>query len=394
MSALVCRLIAQAFVLSACLIASPLALSAGSAGPVSIPGFYAAGSLPLADGQSLVSGGMRTAALGYHFALARVASDGTLDTTFGEGGVARAPVWGDYEFANQIALQPDGRILVGGLAGDPARPAECAYLDCGAPFAIVRFLQDGAVDPTFNGGQPVILRIGRLDPLHPAAEEGVRVDGISVAPSGMIYLYTLDPAGCSYCDIELVALTPDGSLDLGYISPSPVAQVDYVPVIEYYHAGLDHYFVTADRAEFTALDRGAFGSWKRTRVSFHAWPAGTAGHSPVCRLHANPAYGTVTHFLTPADSPEFAHGCDDLLDPKYGDAWLLESRDVFRVDVPDALTGTCPPGGVPVYRLWNRRADTNHRYTSSSALRTIMVATEGYVAEGFGADRVILCAAP
>jgi len=46
---------------------------------------------------------------------------------------------------------------------------------------------------------------------------------------------------------------------------------------------------------------------------------------------------------------------------------------------------------VPVYRVWNDRADTNHRYLTDLALRDVMVA-QGGVAEGYGPDRVDMCA--
>jgi chorismate synthase len=44
-----------------------------------------------------------------------------------------------------------------------------------------------------------------------------------------------------------------------------------------------------------------------------------------------------------------------------------------------------------VYREWNRRPDTNHRYTTSKAERDRMVALGG-VAEGYGPDAVAMCA--
>jgi hypothetical protein len=44
-----------------------------------------------------------------------------------------------------------------------------------------------------------------------------------------------------------------------------------------------------------------------------------------------------------------------------------------------------------VYRVWNRRADTNHRYTASRTVRDAMVA-QGYAAEGSGPDVVTFCA--
>jgi hypothetical protein len=46
---------------------------------------------------------------------------------------------------------------------------------------------------------------------------------------------------------------------------------------------------------------------------------------------------------------------------------------------------------VPVYRLWDNRADTNHRYTTSAAIRDQFIA-KGYVAEGYGTPPVAMCA--
>jgi len=46
---------------------------------------------------------------------------------------------------------------------------------------------------------------------------------------------------------------------------------------------------------------------------------------------------------------------------------------------------------VPVYRLYNNRADTNHRYTTSLAIRSQMIA-KGYIPEGYGPNAVAMCA--
>src|SRR6185312_13248451 len=47
----------------------------------------------------------------------------------------------------------------------------------------------------------------------------------------------------------------------------------------------------------------------------------------------------------------------------------LESLDVIYMTIPDASTGACPAGTTAVYRLWNARSDTNHRYTIDPILR-------------------------
>jgi hypothetical protein len=44
-----------------------------------------------------------------------------------------------------------------------------------------------------------------------------------------------------------------------------------------------------------------------------------------------------------------------------------------------------------VYRLWNHRVDSNHRYTTDAAIKAQMIAA-GSVAEGYGPDAVDMCA--
>ena len=77
----------------------------------------------------------------------------------------------------------------------------------------------------------------------------------------------------------------------------------------------------------------------------------------------------------------------------FGYSWGLEASEVFQMDLPDSVTGACPAGGVPVYRVFNQRTDANHRYTTSIAIRDQMVASGG-IAEGHGPNVLALCARP
>ena len=71
--------------------------------------------------------------------------------------------------------------------------------------------------------------------------------------------------------------------------------------------------------------------------------------------------------------------------------FVYEAPDVFHIALPDTTTGACPAATKTVYRLWNNRVDSNHRYTADASVKAQMQA-RGYVAEGYGPDAAIMCA--
>ncbi len=75
------------------------------------------------------------------FALARYNPDGTPDATFGSGGQVSTDFLGLEDDAFSLLIQPDGKIVAVGSANDPA-----AFYD----FAAARYLSDGALDTTFG----------------------------------------------------------------------------------------------------------------------------------------------------------------------------------------------------------------------------------------------------
>lgn len=158
-----------------------------------------------------------------------------------------------------------------------------------------------------------------------------------------------------------------------------------VTAVEYYHAGLDHYFTSADPAEIAALDAGVHAGWRRTGETLRIDAARVADTSGVCRFYLPPAFGD-SHFYSASPAE-----CADVRARFPG--FVLESEAVFAAALPEPGSGACAPGLVPVFRLWNGRADTNHRYTTSAALRAAMVA-RGAVSEGYGPAGVAFCALP
>jgi hypothetical protein len=164
------------------------------------------------------------------------------------------------------------------------------------------------------------------------------------------------------------------------------------PVIEYYYAALDHYFITQFKDEIAALDAGAHPGWVRTGQSFLAYRPGEGAGQPVARYYGLPSAGLDTHFFTLGFNVGdfmflFAHPAE----------WEKECNDAFDLDFPSYVVGnvlvqnSCAPGEVPVYRLWNQRVDSNHRYTTDPAIKAQMIA-KGYVAEGYGPDAIMMCA--
>ena len=154
------------------------------------------------------------------------------------------------------------------------------------------------------------------------------------------------------------------------------------PVVEYYHAAFDHYFVTDIPDEIDKLDKGVFVGWARTGESFPAYASPPTGSAGVCRFFSTSFSPKSSHFYTPD-----ANECGIV---KANANWQYEAT-VFGVLAPGP-TGNCPGGSVPVYRMYNngQGAAPNHRYTTSLATRTTMLG-KGWIAEGYGDLGVIMC---
>ncbi|MBK6776132.1 MAG: hypothetical protein IPG74_09930 [Flavobacteriales bacterium] len=118
-----------------------------------------------ADAKILVAGTSNNGAY-YEIVVLRYNSDGTLDPSFDGDGVAITNVGGG-SIAYAMALQADGKILVGGV-GNGAN---------GPDFALVRYNADGTLDISFDGDGMVTTEIS-------AGPD--RVNALAVQPDGRI----------------------------------------------------------------------------------------------------------------------------------------------------------------------------------------------------------------
>lgn len=171
-----------------------------------------------------------------------------------------------------------------------------------------------------------------------------------------------------------------------YLTPNDASPNGAVAAVEFYHAGLDHYFISTNPVEINDLDTGVHAGWVRTGFRFLAYPDAAhapAGASPVCRFYLKPAFGD-SHFFSgsPTECAETA--------AKFGNAWVYESPNVFYIQLPDQASGACPANTRPMWRFFHTTR-TNHRYTTEIAVRDDLRSNPEWLPEGYGPDAVIMC---
>lgn len=158
-------------------------------------------SLVVAGDNSIFVGGLTfsNTTNTYDFALAKYTSTGFLSGTFGAGGKTTANFPGVSEdLAYAVALQADGKILVGGHT----RSTASGPLD----FALARFQTNGTLDAAFGAGGLAVTDMGGIDD---------EIRSIVVLPSTEMDRIVV--GGFSNGDFALARYNrPDGTLDAGF----------------------------------------------------------------------------------------------------------------------------------------------------------------------------------
>lgn len=142
------------------------------------------------DGKILIAGDFRQVNGVARKGVARLLSDGSLDTTFGDPAVGGIVL--------SLALQPDGKVLLGGNFNSVSGTAR---------IRLARLLPDGTLDTGFQQGLS-------------GADNNVRA--IAVQPDGRIVI------GGDFTDVngmthyKVARLAPDGSIDATFQNPSSI----------------------------------------------------------------------------------------------------------------------------------------------------------------------------
>lgn len=211
-----------------------------------------------ADGSLVAAGGASNLDGSIDVALVRYAPDGTLDATFGNGGMVKLDLGGDDEFATGLVQQPDGRLVVAGtsnvggpyrmmfarlntdgsidttfgdsgvtlLGFEPDDQSQANWLlaqpdgklvaagvrvsatDLAADFAVARVTPDGQPDPSFDGDGTLVVDVGGSDDV--AGSVALQPDGKLVLAGFALGSADLLP------DAALVRVDASGALDPGF----------------------------------------------------------------------------------------------------------------------------------------------------------------------------------
>jgi serralysin len=154
----------------------------------------------LADGKILVAGyseyisySYPGSPLGYYstlenYSMIRLNADGTLDTSFGQGGAVIIDGEVDDDRAYYLAAQPDGKVIATSDAG-----------------VVQRFNADGSLDTSFGGGTgKVAVNSGSYD----------GAPAVTIGDDGSLYLTRI--RGAELDTLAITKLNVDGSIATNY----------------------------------------------------------------------------------------------------------------------------------------------------------------------------------
>jgi uncharacterized delta-60 repeat protein len=156
------------------------------------------------DGKILVAGGTSTGAA-TDFAVVRLHSDGSLDSSFGSGGKVITSFGPDNDYATAMKIQPGGKIVVGGTAFSNSTLND---------FAVARYHIDGSLDMSFGSGGKTRTDFFSLSDLGQA---------LAIQADGKILLSGSQYRPLFQFDFGMVRYNPDGSLDASFGSGGKVS---------------------------------------------------------------------------------------------------------------------------------------------------------------------------
>ncbi len=213
---------------------------------------------------------------------------------------------------------------------------------------------------------------------------------LAVSANCMIDL-TFTPAAVGVRSATLTinhnATVSSSTVSLAGTGVTPTQPPATTPVIEYYYAALDYYFITSRGNDIALLD--TLAAWQRTGKSFKVYVGAQPGSSAINRYYFDQvavknSRGSHFYTLVQAEKDLLAS-----LNPSNSQAPRLpynEGVDSFAfAPVVEGVGGSCAAGLTAVYRIFRGQSkfpdNPNHRFTTDSAIYNAFVAL-GWDGEG------------
>lgn len=154
----------------------------------------ATGTATQSDGKLIVVGSTPNGDT--DFLVARYNTDGSLDTTFGNGGYAMTHFGRGEDYAMGVAIQSNGKIVVvGGCAGQ------------NEDVCVARYNTDGTLDPNFGLGGKVVT---------PVTTSWEKAKAVAIQPDGKIVVVGDSMTNNASTDFLVLRYNTNGSLDTGF----------------------------------------------------------------------------------------------------------------------------------------------------------------------------------
>lgn len=133
-------------------------------------------SLEIQPDEKIVLAGMSTTESESFFTLVRYNSNGSLDSSFGEGGIVRTALESNKNFGRSILVQQDQKIVVGG---------NTKSFNTHTDIVLIRYNSDGSIDSTFGINGFVIANYNNENSFAASiiSQEGKILVGGSAFPS-------------------------------------------------------------------------------------------------------------------------------------------------------------------------------------------------------------------
>ncbi len=178
------------------------------------------------DGKILAAGSASTG-VNADFAVVRYNANGSLDTTFGTGGIVITDFGSNIEGASAIALAPDGKIIISGTSFNDT-------------FGIARYNTNGTLDTAFDGDGKLTV----ADAAFGATDAAVQTDGKIVVVGRNLSQRTVvlrfningtadttfDGDGRAVIEFSggnAIAIAPDGKIIIGLNSGDLGGRIDF-----------------------------------------------------------------------------------------------------------------------------------------------------------------------